>query len=92
VLKQPERKGDGWVSYKGDAVTYDEVSKNVEERDYIDTHREDSTLVMAADALKLTIHIWVVRNNLIKFLKMVNEITKDIIICRYHFNGRFTAL
>ncbi|TRX42981.1 (d)CMP kinase [Flavobacterium restrictum] len=38
---------------KGDAVTYEEVLKNVEERDYIDTHRADSPLVMAADAIEI---------------------------------------
>ncbi len=38
---------------KGDSVTYEEVLKNVEERDYIDTHREDSPLVMAKDAVEI---------------------------------------
>jgi len=38
---------------KGDAVTYEEVLKNVEERDYIDTHRDDSPLVMAEDAVEI---------------------------------------
>lgn len=38
---------------KGDSVTYEEVLKNVEERDYIDTHREDSPLVMAEDAIEI---------------------------------------
>jgi cytidylate kinase len=37
---------------KGDKVTFDEVLKNVEERDYIDTHREDSPLVKATDAIE----------------------------------------
>lgn len=37
---------------KGDVVTFDEVLKNVEERDYIDTHREDSPLVKAKDAIE----------------------------------------
>lgn len=37
---------------KGDIVSYDEVLKNVEERDYIDTHRVDSPLVMAKDAIE----------------------------------------
>ncbi len=37
---------------KGDKVTFDEVLKNVEERDYIDTHREDSPLVKANDAIE----------------------------------------
>ena len=38
---------------KGDSVTYEEVLKNVEERDYIDTHRDDSPLVMAEDAIEI---------------------------------------
>lgn len=37
---------------KGDKVTFDEVLKNVEERDYIDTHRQDSPLVKANDAIE----------------------------------------
>jgi CMP/dCMP kinase len=38
---------------KGDVVTFEEVLKNVQERDYIDTHRDDSPLVMAADAIEI---------------------------------------
>ncbi|MFI0490476.1 (d)CMP kinase [Flavobacterium sp.] len=38
---------------KGDQVTFDEVLKNVEERDYIDTHREDSPLVKADNAIEI---------------------------------------
>jgi cytidylate kinase len=38
---------------KGDPVTFEEVLKNIEERDYIDTHREDSPLVMAKDAIEI---------------------------------------
>ena len=41
------------LSAKGDAVTYEEVLKNVQERDYIDTHREDSPLVIADDAIEI---------------------------------------
>ncbi len=37
---------------KGDNVTFDEVLKNVEDRDYIDTHRNDSPLVKAKDAIE----------------------------------------
>lgn len=37
---------------KGDNVTFEEVLKNVEERDYIDTHRADSPLVKANDAIE----------------------------------------
>jgi cytidylate kinase len=38
---------------KGVAVTYEEILKNVQERDYIDTHREDSPLVIAKDAIEI---------------------------------------
>lgn len=37
---------------KGDNVTFEEVLKNVEERDYIDTHRADSPLIKAEDAIE----------------------------------------
>ncbi len=37
---------------KGDIVSFEEVLKNIEERDYIDTHRDDSPLVKAKDALE----------------------------------------
>jgi cytidylate kinase len=47
-----QRRFDELVQ-KGDAVTYEEVLKNVEERDYIDTHRDDSPLVMAEDAAEI---------------------------------------
>jgi cytidylate kinase len=38
---------------KGQQVTFEEVLQNVQERDYIDTHREDSPLVKADDALEI---------------------------------------
>lgn len=38
---------------KGQQVTYEEVLENVQERDYIDTHREDSPLVKATDAIEI---------------------------------------
>ena len=47
-----QRRYDELVA-KGDKVTFEEVLKNVEERDYIDTHREDSPLVMAEDAIEI---------------------------------------
>lgn len=37
---------------KGDKVSFEEVLKNIEERDYIDTHRDDSPLIKAKDALE----------------------------------------
>jgi cytidylate kinase len=41
------------LTKKGPEVTYEEVLKNVEERDYIDTHREDSPLIKASDAIEI---------------------------------------
>lgn len=38
---------------KGDKASYEEVLKNVQERDYIDCNREDSPLVKAADAIEI---------------------------------------
>lgn len=38
---------------KGDNVSYEEVLTNVQERDYIDTHRDDSPLVIADDAIEI---------------------------------------
>lgn len=38
---------------KGEKVSYDEILKNVIDRDYIDSHRDESPLVQAHDALLL---------------------------------------
>jgi len=41
------------LQQKGQNVPFDLVLRNVEERDYIDTHRHDSPLVKAADAVEI---------------------------------------
>ncbi len=38
---------------RGDKVDYQDVLTNVQERDYIDSHREDSPLVKADDAIEI---------------------------------------
>ncbi|TJY34034.1 (d)CMP kinase [Pontimicrobium aquaticum] len=38
---------------RGDKVRFEEVLKNVQERDYIDSHREDSPLFKAEDAIEI---------------------------------------
>lgn len=38
---------------KGEDITYDEVLKNVKHRDHIDTHRKNSPLIQADDAVKI---------------------------------------
>ena len=47
-----QRRFDELVE-KGQHITFEEVLQNVEERDYIDTHREDSPLVKAEDAIEV---------------------------------------
>ena len=41
------------LQQKGDSVSFDEVLNNVEERDYIDTHRADSPLVKDKNAIEI---------------------------------------
>lgn len=38
---------------KGIKIKYDEVLKNIKERDYLDTHRDISPLIKAADAIEI---------------------------------------
>jgi cytidylate kinase len=38
---------------KGDVVSYEEILENVKSRDYIDSNREDSPLVVASDAIEI---------------------------------------
>ena len=47
-----QRRYDELVA-KGDHPTFDEVMKNLQERDYIDSHRETSPLTQPADAFVL---------------------------------------
>ncbi|TYB72585.1 (d)CMP kinase [Bizionia gelidisalsuginis] len=50
--KRARRRFDELIE-RGDEVTYADVLKNVEDRDYIDSHREDSPLRKAEDAIEL---------------------------------------
>jgi CMP/dCMP kinase len=58
---------------KGDDVTFDEVLKNVEERDYIDTHRADSPLIKAKDAIEFDNSNISKQEQFEKVLKLVNR-------------------
>lgn len=61
---------------KGQNVPYENVLKNVQERDYIDTHRDDSPLMKAEDAIEID------NSNLSKeeqfdtVLALVHDVTK----------------
>ncbi|MGV1013235.1 MAG: (d)CMP kinase [Flavobacterium sp.] len=59
---------------KGDAVTYEEVLANVQERDYIDTHRDDSPLVMADDAIEIDNSYLTRKEQFEAVLELVEEI------------------
>lgn len=61
---------------KGQNVSYEAVYKNVQERDYIDTHRDDSPLVIADDAIEID-NSYLTREDQFKLvLELVNENTK----------------
>ncbi len=47
-----KRRYDEMVQ-KGEHVTFEEILQNVQQRDHIDTHREDSPLRKAADAIEI---------------------------------------
>ena len=61
---------------KGENTTYDEVFQNVEERDYIDTHREDSPLVKAEDAIEIDNSELSISKQFELVLELVDEILK----------------
>lgn len=58
---------------KGQHVTYEEVLENVQERDYIDTHREDSPLVKADDAIEIDNSALTKQEQFDLVLKLVEE-------------------
>lgn len=63
---------------KGQEVTYDEVLKNVQERDYIDTHREDSPLTKADDAIEIDNSHLSIQEQFDKVLELVNTVAKTL--------------
>lgn len=65
------------LQQKGDSVSYEEVLKNVEERDYIDTHRKDSPLVMADDSIEVDNSYLSREEQFEVVLDLVNEIIKE---------------
>jgi cytidylate kinase len=62
------------LQQKGDSVTFDEVKKNVEERDYIDTHRADSPLVKDENAIEIDNSFLSREEQFEKVLNLVNTI------------------
>jgi cytidylate kinase len=66
------------LQQKGDDVSYEEVLKNVEERDYIDTHRVDSPLVKAEDAIEIDNSYLNREEQFQVVLDIVNDFTKTL--------------
>lgn len=62
------------LSDKGQLVSYDRVLENVMQRDYIDTHREDSPLVKADDAIEIDNSYLSREEQFKKVLELVNNI------------------
>ena len=72
-----KRRYDELVA-KGDNISYEAVLKNVQERDYIDTHREDSPLVVADDAIEMD-NSDMTKDEQFTFVStLVNDITKTL--------------
>ena len=59
---------------KGQSVSYEEVFKNVEQRDYIDTHRDDSPLRKADDAIEIDNSYLTREEQFNAVLEMVDEV------------------
>lgn len=66
------------LTEKGQNVTYQDVLKNVEERDYIDTHRDDSPLVKASDAIEIDNSHLSITDQFKKVLDLVNTVAKTL--------------
>ncbi len=66
------------LQQKGDNVSYEDVLKNVVERDYIDTHREDSPLVIADDAIEIDNSYLNKEEQFAAVLELVNEVVKTL--------------
>lgn len=63
---------------KGQDVSFEEVLKNVEGRDYIDTHREDSPLRKADDAIEIDNSYLTKDEQFNAVLEMVDDVTKSM--------------
>lgn len=66
------------LQQKGDNVSYEDVLKNVVERDYIDTHREDSPLIIAEDAIEIDNSYLNREEQFVAVLELVNEVVKTV--------------
>ena len=63
---------------KGDNVLYEDVLKNVQERDYIDSTRDDSPLYKADDAIEIDNSKMSLDEQFTSILKLVNLVMENI--------------
>lgn len=63
---------------RGDPVTYEAVLQNVQERDYIDSNREDSPLIQANDAIQIDNSHMSLEEQFDKMVELVNITLKKI--------------
>lgn len=63
---------------KGQDVSFEAVLKNVEERDHIDTHREDSPLVMADGAIEIDNSALTREEQFEAVLALVGKVSKSV--------------
>ena len=63
---------------KGDHVSYEDVLKNVEERDYLDSTREDSPLYKADEAIEIDNSNMSLDEQFSTILKLVNSVLENI--------------
>ena len=65
------------LSSKDDSINFQDVLKNVQERDFIDTNRQDSPLKMASDAIEID-NSYITRDDQFKLvLELVDEIIQS---------------
>ena len=64
------------LQQKGDTVSYEEVLKNVVDRDHIDTHREDSPLIIADDAIEIDNSYLTREEQFAAVLELINDVVK----------------
>ena len=63
---------------KGQTLTMDEVRANLEKRDYIDTHREESPLRQAEDAIVIDNSDLTMKDQLRKAIQLVEETVANL--------------
>lgn len=70
------RRYDELIS-RGEDVSFSDVLKNVQERDYIDSHREDSPLIKAEDAIEIDNSSLSLEEQFNKILQLVENKLKE---------------